>query len=94
MAIDWESFESDLDERIDSAGERTDARLAEKMSSITRMTDEEIQELLPDPADAKKLTDLMKIVKSADDRNTKVNMIVANAEDFGGVLVTLLEKFT
>ncbi|MGI9282847.1 MAG: hypothetical protein ACR2PX_24890 [Endozoicomonas sp.] len=94
MAIDWDSFESDLDERVDNAGDRTDAKLAEKMSSITRMTDDEIQELLPNPADAKKLTALMKIVKSAEDRNTKVNKIVANVEDFGGVLVTLLEKLS
>ena len=56
-------------------------------------TDEEVKELFPKPADTKKLAELMKIVKSAEDRNTKINNIVANAEEFGGVVLTLLGKF-
>jgi hypothetical protein len=57
------------------------------------MTDEEVQELFPDPADVKKLAKLMKIVQSAEARNTKINNIVSNAEEFGGIILTLLAKF-
>jgi len=32
-------------------------------------------------------------VKSAGDRNAKINTIVSNAEEFGGVILTLLGKF-
>jgi len=35
----------------------------------------------------------MKIVKGADSRNNKINTIVKNAEEFAGIIVTLLEKY-
>ena len=93
MPVDWDAFDLEIDSIIDEAADATDARLASRISSITRMTDDEVQELFPDPADVKKLTELMKIVKSAENRNTKVNNIVANAEKFGGIVLSLLEKF-
>ena len=93
MPIDWDKFDNDLKESIDKSANKTDTQLASKISSITRMTDEEVIELFPHPADAKKLAELMKIVQSADDRNNKVNKIVSNAEDFGGIVLTLLGKF-
>ncbi len=93
MPIDWDQFDSEVDDIIADCADATDARLASRISRITRMTDEEVQELFPQPADAKKLTELMKIVKSADSRNVKVNRIVSNAERFGGIVLTLLEKF-
>ena len=94
MPIEWEEFDSEVDAIIESSADKTDEKLASKISSITRMTDDEVQELFPDPADVKKLTELMKIVKSSEERNTKVNNIVSNAEKFGGIVLTLLDKFT
>ncbi len=93
MPIDWDKFDSDLSDIIDESAKKTDMQLASKISSVTRMTDEDVVELFPQPADVKKLTELMKIVHSADDRNNKVNKIVSNAEDFGGIVLTLLGKF-
>jgi len=93
MPIDWDKFDSDLSDIIDESAKKTDMQLASKISSVTRMTDEDVVELFPRPADAKKLAELMKIVHSADDRNNKVNKIVSNAEDFGGIVLTLLGKF-
>ena len=93
MPIDWDAFDNEIDEIIETSSTSTDERLASKISSITRMTDEEVQELFPDPADVKKLSKLMKIVQSADDRNTKVNNIISNAEEFSGIILTLLAKF-
>ena len=92
MPVDWDQFESDLDSIIESGAQRADERLASKISSVTRMTDE-VKELFPEPADAKKLAKLMKVVKAAEKRNTKINNIVTNAEEFAGVILTLLEKF-
>jgi hypothetical protein len=63
------------------------------ISSITHLTNDEIEQMFPAPADVQKLFDLMKIVKSAEDRNNKINSIVSNAEQFGGVVLTLLNKF-
>ena len=92
MPINWDEFDSEIDSIIDDSAGATDARLASRISSITRMTDEEVQELFPDPADVKKLADLMKIVKSSEDRNNKINRIVSNANDFGGIVLSLLQK--
>lgn len=93
MPIDWDQFESDLDSIIESGAQRADERLASKISSVTRMTDDEVKELFPEPADAKKLAELMKIVKSEEERNTKINNIVTNIEGFAGVILGLLQKF-
>lgn len=93
MPINWDEFDRDIGDIIEESANRTDEQLASRISSITRMTDDEVKELFPDPADVKKLVDLMKIVKSADDRNNKINKIVSNAENFGGVVLSLLTKF-
>ncbi|MCU0560260.1 MAG: hypothetical protein MUD16_08715 [Desulfobacterales bacterium] len=93
MPINWEKFHEELDDIIADAGERTDTILADKISSITRMTDAEVKRLFPDPADVKKLAELMEIVRRSGDRNEKINKIVENAEAFGGVILTLLNKF-
>lgn len=93
MPIDWDEFDSDIDTIIEESADATDNKLASKISSITRMTDEEVKELFPNPADTKKLTELMKIVQSTEDRNSKVNKIVSNAGEFGGIVLTLLAKF-
>jgi len=93
MAINWESFQGELDSLIDEVGDRTDKKLANKISSITRLTDDEVKKLFPDSADIKKLAELMEIVKRAGDKNGKINDIVTNAETFGGIILTLLAKF-
>lgn len=93
MAIDWDKFQGELDVLIDEAADRTDKKLAGKISSITRMTDEEIKKLFPDPADVKKLAELMEIVKRSGDRNDKINKIIKNSEEFAGIILTLLGKF-
>ena len=91
MAINWD--EIDLDEIIEDEANKTDEELASKISSLTRMTDTEVNELFPNPSDTKKLVELMKIVKSSEDKNTKINNIVANTQEFSGVILTLLGKF-
>ncbi len=93
MPIDWGQVLRDLNEIVDAGAQRADERLASKISSYTRMTDAEVKELFPEPADALKLGQLMKVVKAAEDRNTKINTIVSNAEKFAGVIVTLLDRF-
>ncbi len=92
MAIDWDKFQNEVGGMVDNAGRRTDDRLASQISSITRLTDDEIKQLFPDPADVKKLAELMQIVKAAGSRNDKLNRLVANIENYGGVLLTLLGK--
>ena len=93
MPINWDEFDNKIDDIIAESANETDQKLASKISSITRMTDDEVKELFPDPADVKKLAELMKVVKSSENRNNKINKIVDNAEMFGGIVLTLLSKF-
>jgi len=93
MPINWEELDGAIDVALGESAQITDTRLAARISSITRMTDDEVQDLFPDPADLKRLSELMKVVKSAENRNTKVNHLVKNAEELSGVVLTLLEKF-
>lgn len=93
MPVNWDDLMSSIDNEINNAADKTDEKLASKISSITRLTDEEIQKLFPEPADVKKLAELMKIVNGAQKRNTKINQIVKNSEKFAGIVLTLLNKF-
>ena len=92
MPINWDEFDNEIDEIIEQSANETDEQLASKVSSLTRMTDDEVKEFFPNPADSKKLVKLMKIVKSSEDRNIKINKIVSNSEEFSGVVLTLLTK--
>ncbi len=93
MPVNWEEFEKKIDSIVEKSANATDERLASEISSLTRMTNDEVLELFPDPADVKKLTKLMKIINSAEKRNIKVNNMISNAEEFGGIILTLLGKF-
>lgn len=93
MPINWDEFDNEIDGIIAESATETDQNLASRISSITRMTDDEVKELFPSPADVKKLSELMKIVRSSEEKNNKINKLVANAENFGGIVLTLLSKF-
>ena len=93
MAINWDKLHRNIDTIIDDSEGRTDARLASQISSVTRLTDDEVRKLFPDPADVKTLAELMEIVKRNTARNKKINNISENIDKFGGVVLTLLGKF-
>ncbi len=93
MPDNWEEFLSELDELVSQAGKRTDDRLAGRLSGVTHLTDTEICQLFPEPSDAKKVGELMAMVKKAGAENEKVNELVGNIEDFAGVIVKLLRTF-
>ena len=93
MAINWDDFDNEINDIVDNASTQTDEQLASRISSLTKMTDDEVKELFPNPSDVKKLTKLMKIVKSSEDKNIKVKKIMDNTEEFSGVIVSLLGKF-
>lgn len=92
MPIDWNTFDQDADAALQGAKKATDDQLASKISSITRLTDEEIKGLFPTPAEAKTLIELMKIVKSAEDQNVKTRRLIEKVEEIGGTAIKLLER--
>ena len=91
MAIDFSGI--DIDVIMDDAAQKTDSKLASQISSLTCMKDKDIKKLFPKASDAITLIELMRIVKSAENRNTKINNITANSKKFAGVVLTLLSKY-
>ena len=94
MAIDWEKFESEVEDILDGADKRTDEMIKEKALSWLPLTEEDVQDLIPEPADTKLLAELMKIVTSAESDNEKINRIFDNSKRLGKVVLKLLERFT
>jgi len=84
--------ELDFDRLLDEAEAETDAELASRISSLTRMTDAEIKELFPEKADKKKLVELMSIVKSSADMNEKKSKLIGNIGKFADTVITVLKK--
>ncbi|MCC6350234.1 MAG: hypothetical protein IT347_11670 [Candidatus Eisenbacteria bacterium] len=93
MPIDWDEAEKQIDEALDAARKRTNDKLAATISSLTRLTDAEVKKLFPTPADVEQLATLMKVVKSADDRNKKLNQIIKNVESMAGAILTIVDRF-
>ncbi len=80
----------DIDAILDEAAAKTDAELIGQISSLTRLTDVEISSLFPKQKDAKKLVELMQIVRSSQSENAKRNQLIANSEQFAGTILKLL----
>ncbi|SGZ09212.1 hypothetical protein [Moritella viscosa] len=92
MPIDWTSFGKEIDTAIGNSVKETDDALASKVSSLTRLTDEEVKALFPERKELKQLSALMSIVQSSTSHNDKINSIVASSEEFAGITVKLLKK--
>ena len=92
MAIDWDQFDIDAGQAAERSADVTDEILASKVSSLTSMTDTAVKGLLHQLAGVIALGKLLKVVQSATDRNTKINQIVNNAEEFAGVALALTKK--
>lgn len=90
--IDWDAFERDVDEAARQARQETDDKLAEKISKVTRLTDEEIKQLFPDPSDTQRVARLLRIVRGATDHNQKVLELQKNISEVGGVVVKVLDR--
>lgn len=84
--------EFDFDRLLDEVEAETDAKLASRISSLTRMKDEEIKQLFPKKADKKKLIELISIVKSSTSMNEKRNKLIGNIGKFADTVITVLKK--
>jgi len=85
MGLDWSKIAAE-------AAEETDRQLAGDISSLTTMTDREIEELFPTHDDKQRLAELMEIVNGAGSRNEKITRIVDNIEDLAGTVLTIAGK--
>lgn len=93
MPIDWEAIRQAVREAVADAVEETDDELAGRVSSLTRLTAAEVQELFPTPVDVERLQKLMAIVAGATRDNEQVVKLEENIHELAGTVVKLLAKF-
>ncbi len=74
------------------AKQKTDEEFASEASSLTRLKDEEIKEITPQPLEKEKLADLMSIVKDTTKSNQEKAQAIRNIDGLLNIAVKLLEK--
>lgn len=82
-----------FDEIAEKSAKKTDAQLATEISSLTRLTDDEINKLFPQQVDKEKLLKLLEIVKESTDENEQIRKLMGNISDLAGTAVKLLKLF-
>ena len=82
----------DFDKILDEAGRMTDEQMNSKISSLTRLTDEELSTLFPKKPDKEKLARLMQIVRSAAAENIKQQQLIDNITSLAGTVLKVLGK--
>ena len=75
---------------LEQSAEGTDRQLASQISSLTRLTDEELKDLFPKRADKEKLLMLLEIVHKRTDENKKVAALTENISGLAGTIIKLL----
>ena len=73
------------------AANQTDEQLASRISGLTRMTDEQLQEFFPRRPDKEQLLQLLELVHSSTAENKKIERIGENAETLGKAAIALIK---
>jgi hypothetical protein len=73
------------------AREQTNRALADEISSLTFLTEEDVERILPRKIDKEHFGTIMAIVAAHTDDNTKVAALRENLDDVGRVLVRVLK---
>lgn len=80
------------EEILRKAGQQTDDEFSSKVSSLTRLTDDEIKAITPHPGDKEKLAELMKIISDVTTNNIQKADAIRNAKGLAEIAVALLGK--
>lgn len=77
---------------LDEAENLTQKELKSRISSLTRLSDADIQSICPEKADKVALAELMKIVDSASSENAKKKQLADNIEQLSVIVLRILSK--
>jgi hypothetical protein len=81
-------------ERISAeAAESTNRALTDEISSLTFLTEDDVERILPRKIDKEHFGRIMAIVASSTNQNTKVAALKENLDEVGGVLLKVLKLF-
>jgi hypothetical protein len=75
------------------ASKKTKKQFSDELSSFTKLTAEEIQQLFPKKSDRDELLTLLEIIYSASDENEKKAEIAEKIGKIGGVVIKLAKNF-
>jgi hypothetical protein len=75
------------------ARESTNRALAQELTALTFLTEQDVERLLPRKVDKERFGTLMAIVAADTDDNTKVAALKENLDEVGGVLMRILRLF-
>ena len=76
---------------LDKTAQRTNEQLASEISSLTHLTDVQINSITPEKADKEKLLQLLEIVNAATDENDKIAQLTANIQRLAGTVIKVLK---
>lgn len=85
-------MDSTWEEIRKKAAKQTDATFASKVSSMTRLTDDEIKEITPNTLDKERLVTLLGIVADATKTNDEKAEAIRNINGLAEIAVPLLLK--
>lgn len=83
---------SDFDDVLDEAEKQTNEQLKDKIATLTKLTDADLQKIAPTIADKNALLKLMEVVRSTANDNDKKAKILANIEMYAGILLNIAGK--
>ena len=86
MTADWDTI-------LRTAKRQTDNSFAAKVSSLTRLTDDEIKDITPNPGDKEMLARLMSIVADASTDNDAKAQAISSVNGMLQIVIPLLKKF-
>ena len=82
-----------LEELAEEAGNMTDQQLSGQISSLTRLTQDEINSIAPAPLDKQNLNKLIGIIKDTSKSNEQKAESIKNIDQHLSLLVSIVSKF-
>lgn len=84
--------DDEFDDILNQAINMTNDQLKDQITSMTKLTPEDLQKLAPTVEDKNALLKLMQIVRSTADDNDKKAQILANIEGFANIVLNIAGK--
>jgi hypothetical protein len=76
---------------LKNSAEKTDKEFVSDISSLTSLSDDEINSLFPQRSDQEKLLKLLAIVQGATDENEMINKLKMNLDELAGTALKLIK---
>jgi pyruvoyl-dependent arginine decarboxylase (PvlArgDC) len=90
VIMNKKEFEAFLKKQAEIAKKATDEKLVQELAKITKLTQSDIDKILPERADKEKFARLKAILDAETTKNNKQAQFLDNIQELGGMLFKLL----